>query len=48
MQLLVRLLGYGLNDQTFDSLQGQIFLVRCEVLVVVVMEITVLYDSETM
>jgi hypothetical protein len=25
MQLLVRLLGYWLNAQTFDSLQGQIF-----------------------
>ena len=30
MQQLVQLLGYGLNDQTFDSLQGQrFFFVRC-------------------
>jgi hypothetical protein len=49
MQLLVQLLGYGLNHQTFDSLQGQrFFFVRCEVLVVVAMEITVLYDGDTM
>ena len=30
MQQLVQLLGFGLNDQTFDSLQGQrFFFVRC-------------------